>query len=379
LEVFFLYFAHSDIELLRLAGWCKNLPADISGMFDFQVFTQADVKQLVRTGLINVTSDGSIRLRDKGSRLIRHWGYHYHRDTKYRSGSETRRVEIARILLTFWRAGFQVYASTLEELGASQVFLSSMAARRDKSAGVWGGSVFWGLARFGQSVCSCYYAGDIQEQRINYKNERFTLNKAAFRFSSREAMLFAGPDLTLMARAFRNNNRQKHSDKETDLTFPQIRETVNHSLYLLPFGNDGAAQLRIMCEQNYRERLASAYFRAQNAEGSISAAPIGVTEADGMLGGICPWLVAVDMDIARTDRALRQTLSAGYSKLFVLCLESQKAALRQLYDENNVTLLIVPEECVLNAFGALPLFKPPTGVYSDREGRMLDASNLPVD
>ncbi len=254
-----------------------------------------------------------------------------------------------------------------------------MAARRDKSAGVWGGSVFWGLARFGQSVCACYYAGDIQEQRINYKNERFTLDKASLRFSSREAMLFAGSDLTALARAFRNNQRQKPSDRETELTLSQIRETVNHSLYLLPFGNDGAAQLRIMCEQNYRERLSSAYFRAQNAESRISPAPIGVTEADGMLGGICPWVIAADMDIYRIDRALRQTLSAGYSKLFALCFENQKTALRLLYDESNVTLLIVPEECVLNAFGALPLYKPPPGVYTDRKGGMLDAANLPVD
>jgi hypothetical protein len=348
-------------------------------MFSSQVFTQAGVNQLVKMGLINVTGDGSIRLRDKGSRFIRYLGYEYHRDTKYRSDSETRRVEIARILLTFWRAGFQVYAGTLEGLGASQAFLSSMAARRDKSAGVWGGSVFWGLARFGQNVCACYHAGDIQERRVNYKNERFTLDKAALRFSGREAMLFAGPEIASLARAFRNAKRQKPSDKETELTLPQVRETANHPIYLLPFGNEGARQLRIMCEQDYRGRLAAAFFRAQNTESRISAAPIGVTEADGMLGGICPWLVAVDMDICRIDRALRQAISAGYSKLFVLCFESQKAALRQLYDESAVTLLIVPEECVLNAFGALPLYNPPPGVYTDTKGGMLDAANLPVD
>lgn len=374
-----MYFAHSDIELLRLAGWCKNLPADISGMFSSQVFTQEGISLLVRTGLINVTGDRSIRLRDKGSRFLGYLDYKYHRDTKYRSDSETRRVEIARILLTFWRAGFQVYASSLEDLAMSQVFLSSMAARRGKAAGIWGGSVFWGLARFGQNVCACYHAGGIQEQRINYKNERFTLDKAAFRFSAREAMLFAGSDLATLARTFRNTKRQKPSVKETDLTLPQIRETVNHPLYLLPFGDSGAMQLCIMCEQNYRERLAAAFFREQNAEARISSAPVGVTEADGMLGGICPWIVSVDMDIGRTDRALRQTLSAGYSKLFVLCLESQKAALRLLYDKNLVTLLIVPEGCVLNAFGALPLYKPLANVYTDRKGGMIDASTLPVD
>jgi hypothetical protein len=98
-----------------------------------------------------------------------------------------------------------------------------------------------------------------------------------------------------------------------------------------------------------------------------------------MLNSICPWLIAVDMDIVRIDRALRQALAAGYSSLFVLCFDSQTAALRQLYDANHVTLVIVPEECVINVFGALPLYKPSSGVYTDRKGMMLDAAHLPVD
>ncbi len=32
-----------------------------------------------------------------------------------------------------------------------------------------------------------------------------------------------------------------------------------------------------------------------------------------------------------------------------------------------------------SGFGALPLYKPPPGVYTDRKGGMLDAANLPVD
>jgi hypothetical protein len=223
LEVKVLFFGHSDIELLRLAAWCKNLPPDISDMFAFQaskygkpvfqVFDPMSIEFLVRLGLVNVTQDGkSIRLRDKGSRLLRYLGYQYHRDSKYRSDYDDRRVEIARILLTFWRAGFQVYTGTPEDLEASQVFLSSMAARQDKYSNVWGGSAFWGFARLGQSACACYYAGGIQEQRVNYKNERFAQGKVALRFSLREAMIFAGPDYVRLARAFRNDGKLKPAD-----------------------------------------------------------------------------------------------------------------------------------------------------------------------
>jgi hypothetical protein len=254
-----------------------------------------------------------------------------------------------------------------------------MAARQDKYANVWGGSVFWGLARVGQSVCACYYAGDIQEQRINYKNERFILDKTALQLSAREAMLFAGPDLTTLARAFRNNGKLKPADKETELTLPQIRAEAVHPIYLLPFGNDGAAQLRIICEQNYRERLSAAYFRSRNMENHISAAPVGVTEADGMAAGVGPWLVAVDMDICRIDRALRQAIAAGYGKLVLLCLKNQRRALRLLYSEERAPILYLSDDCLISALGELPLYAPPPSVYTSRKGVAVDASNLPVD
>jgi hypothetical protein len=389
-EVKILFFGHSDIEFLRLAAWCKNLPPDISDMFAsqaskygkpvFQVFDPMSIEFLVRLGLVNVTQDGkSIRLRDKGSRLLRYLGYRYHRDSKYRSDFGDRRVEIARILLTFWRAGFQVYAGALEDLGNVQVFLSSMAARQDKVANVWGGSVFQGLARIGQTVCACYCPGNEKEMRLNHRNERFVMGKAALRFSLREAMIFAGPDYVRLARAFRNNGKLKPADKEADLTLPQIRGMANHPVYLLPFGDAGAMQLRIMCERNYWERLSSAYFRSRNLEAHISAAPLGVTGADGMVAGAGPWLVAVDMDICRIDRALRQASAAGYGKLTLLCLKNQRRALRLLYSEEKAPILYLPDDCLINAFGELPLYAPPPSVYTSRKGVTVDASHLPVD
>jgi hypothetical protein len=378
------------MELLRLAAWCKNLPPDISGMFSSrsdpdgeqpasQVFDRVSVEFLIQLGLINRTGDGrSIRLRDKGARLLGYLGYRYHRDTKYRSDPDDRRVEAARILLTFWRAGFDVYAGSLEDLGSPQVFLPSLAARQDKASNIWGGSVFRGLARFGQTACACYFTGEEKEPRLNHRNERFILDKAALRFSLREAMLFADPDPVRLARAFRNNGKPKPPEKEAEITLPRLLAKANHPVYLLPLGNAGALQLRMMREQDYMERLSAAFFRAQGAEGRLSPVPAGVTAADGMLGGVGPWIFAADLDIGRLDRALRQSLAAGYGKLFALCFESQKAALRQIYGEDRVTLLFVPEECVLNAFGELPLYTPKPGVYTNKRGGTVDASNLPV-
>lgn len=374
-----MLFSHSDIELLRLAGWCKSLPSDISGMFSSQVFDTMRIQFLVQLGLVNMTRNGqSLRLREKGWRFIRYLGYPYHKDAKYKSLHE-RRVEIARILLTFWRAGFQVFACSLEDLGASQVFLSSMAARRGRSSDIWGGAVFRGLARIGQSACACYYVGDSQEQRINYRGERFTLDKAVVRFSLEASMLLAGSDYVKLARAVRNTNTAKPPEKEAELTLPQLRQAVTHPLYLLECGEAGALQLLIMSQPDHRKRLA-AMLRSQHAQDRTTAPPPGVTAADGMLEGKIPWVSALDMDIHRLDKTYRQTMAAGCPGLTMLCLnERAKAALELLYDVRHANIVVVPEDRLVSAFGVLHPYQPKADVYVDTKGGIIHATHLPID
>lgn len=379
-----MYFGNSDIELLRLAAWCKNLPANLSDMLysqepASQVFDAMSVKFLIQLGLINVTrTQPSIRLREKGWRFLRYLGYQYHKDTKYRYNE--RRVEAARILLTFWRAGFQVFASSLDDLGKSQVYLSSMAARRDTASDVWGGAVFWGLARLRNNAIACYYVEDGRELRMNYRGERFTLDKAALRFSMRESMLLAGSSYVKLARAVRNNGASNPPDKETELTLPQIRQTASHPLYLLECGTTGALQLLIMSIEGYRKKLAAAMFRTQDMANRVTPPPPGVTDADGMVGGVGPWIVAFDMDIRRIDRACRQTLNAGFDKLTILCLNARaEAALKLLYGTEHTNILVVPEDRLVSAFGVLRPYAPAPDVYVDERGGIIDAAHLPVD
>ena len=378
-----MYFSCSDMELLRLAGWCKNLPAELSGMFTSQesgrpVFDRQSIKFLIQLGLVNVTRDGqSIRLREKGWRLLRYLGCQYHKDTKYKSALNERRIEIARILLTFWRAGFQVYGDALEDLGAPQVFVPSMAVRRTSTSDIWGGAVFRGLGRVGPTVCACYHVQE--EQRINYQGERFMLDKIALRFTTQEAMFFAGPEYIRLARAFRNNTIAKPEEKTGDLTLPQLREAASHPLHLLECGDVGALQLRIMSEADYRYRLAAAIFRTTDRTSQVFSPPIGVTDADGILPKLGPWVMAVDMDIHLIDRAYRQAMAAGYEKLLILCLEGQVSALRLLYGKEHVQLLAVSAQNLLDAFGALPLHEPAAEVYVNPKGGLLNAAHLPVD
>lgn len=372
-----MYLGNSDMELLLLAAWCKNLPADMADNFHGQVFNPTRVEQLDNAGLLMVTKNGKcIRLREKGWRLLRYLGVGYHKDKKYRSDYE-RRLEIARILLTFRRAGYDVFGAILGDLGASQVFVPSMVARRDAVRGgdIWGGAGFWGLGRIRNTIAACYHVTGHEKAALNYRNEKAMLDKAATIHGTEEAMIFAGSGYERLVRAIGNTVITKASDKGEQRTFSEIYRNATTPIHLLECSDNGAWQLLITAQENYKKRLAEVVFL------NLEAPPVGVTGADALMRApeaSYPLLISIDMDMSRIDRAYRQTITAGYPELVIACLESQKPALLQLYGDKRTKIVSITNKNLHNAFGTLLLFEPPEGVFIDRNGGMVDAAALPV-
>jgi len=372
-----MYLGNSDMELLLLAAWCKNLPPDMAKSYHSRVFVPARIGLLDQAGLSMISGNGQcVRLREKGWRFLKYLGVGYHKDRSYRS-DYGRRVEIARILLTFWRAGYDVFGAALGDLEGSRVFIPSMAARRDAAPGgdIWGGAGFWGLGRIGNTVAACYHVTGNEEAALNYRNEKALLDKAATILGIQGAMIFAGSGYEKPARAVGNNTPSKSSDKGEHRTFSEIRHAAATPVHLLECSDNGAWQLLIMAQENYRERLGHVVF--PNSE----PPPVGVRGADGLLrlpDASYPWLLSIDMDVCRIDRAFRQTVAAGYPALVMACLPTQEKVLISLYGDKNAKIIVITGEDLLNAFGALRLYEPAPGPYLDEEGGMIDAANLPV-
>jgi len=366
------------MELLRLAAWCKNLPSDMAGSLHTRVLDPASIRLLDQAGLAMITKNGrSVRLREKGWRFLQHLDIQYHKDTSYRSGYG-RRIEGARILLTFWRAGYEVFASTLEDLEGPRVFALSMAARRDAARGgdIWGGAGFWGLARIGDTVVSCYHVTGHENAALNYRNEKAMLDKAAALLKASGAMIFAGLGYEKLIRAIGNTAISKATGKGGQRTFAEIYRNAATPVHLLECSDTGALQLRVMAQEDYRKRLADVVLQYYGPP------PVGVTAADGLLWmrdeESLPWLLAVDMDICRIDRTYRQAVGAGYPGLVLVCLPPQEKPLLMLYGDKRIKFVVITSEDLLSAFGSLPLREPP-GPYLDEEGGMIDAAHLPVD
>ncbi len=369
----------SDIDLLRLAAWCKNLPSDISKRFAAEMFCPDEMEFKEKKGLIGRAKNGkSFRLWELGWQLLRYFGYDYHRDAGYRA-DDGRRLEVANILLTFYRAGYNVFAEKADDLAASQVFLQSPAARRDASAGdLWGGAVFHGMASIGELVAVCYYIAGYEDTQINRRNERMLLDKASAMLRRRPAQIFAGPDYLRLARMLRNPAPKADKATESKWTFAEMYRNAPCPLYLLECSDIGARQLMIMSQQDYRRRLVIAL------AGEDAGPPAGIRDADGQvfLTGEqypMPAALAVDMDVKRLDRAFRQSMDSGHAKLGIFCLAEQKKALEYLYaGGGKAQVLILPPKAVAAAFGELFPHEPAPAAYIDREGGSYNATDLPV-
>ena len=376
-------FGCSDIELFQLAAWCKNLPADIFKSIHSQIFNSVRIRLLDQAGLLMVTENKkSIRLRENGWRLLEYLGAGYHKDSSYRSEYE-RRVESAQILLTFWRAGYNVFGSHPSDMGAAQVFVLSMAARRGaaRAGDIWGGAAFWGLGRTIDTVFSCYYVTGHEKALFHYRSEKALLDKAAAMLGTKAAMIFAGrgnkgSGYIRIAKALGNAKSAKLSCNGDKMGYADIYRNAQVSIHLLECSDEGALQLLIMTQEDYRRRLGDTVFHGH------ASPPVGITSADGLLRvsetEAIPWLLAIDMDICRIDRAIRQTAGAGYSMIVIACLAKQEAALKILFSDDIAKYVIINDKNLMDAFGVLRLYEPVSSPYMDSKGGMIDATNIPI-
>ena len=97
----------SDVDLLRLIGFVKNLPAGQEQVYSLKLFTPAVVRPLQEYGFLDLNRNGlSFSLRPAGQNFLQSLGYDYPQDKRQPSHLPElyRRFEGVRVLLTCYRA-----------------------------------------------------------------------------------------------------------------------------------------------------------------------------------------------------------------------------------------------------------------------------------
>lgn len=352
-----------DFDLLRLLRWCRCVyPSDLKA-----VFSESEILNLVGAGLMKLHSgSASLILTGKGQHLLNE---EYGNDIpnmapSYREIDIARRVRTARLILTAYHAGLQVFTTDMEALTiGSALFLPSLTRARGRN--LWGNSRIAAVGRVGDLICGFHNIGSDAGKIIPADELRaFSANTSGV--GGNPVMIFSGTGYReilaeLEAAAPDTGNRL--------VRYGEAYRRMPVPVHLLACDETGAMQLKIMSEPDYRNRLTRAALRGQ-----YRPPPDGL-DCDALFDGI-PFLMAADMDLRRSDAAVEAAYSQGYSQIAMAALEAQtKSILDARYgDTGKARIFMLTESALTEFFGCPPaLYAPPDEAYPTKKGDVLYA------
>lgn len=374
-----MIFDNAEIELLRLAAWFKGLPAELPERFSSPVFDPAGIEALKSLRLLYASQERrQYRLTPTGWDFLAGIGFTYPQDAKYISDPVKlrRREQAAKVMFTFYRAGFQIFCDCLEALEQPGVFLAAEAMQRSlrlQNTKVWNGLRLCGIGRFGNCGCLLHFT---DERGLYFVNEMNRFRRAATA-CDRAVSIYAASRYADAAYWLRHEPPAGEKKHKSDwVSFRQAARMTQLPLHLLECSDAGALQLLLMQAPNYRKRAA----RLILAEGYRPAHP-ALPDTDALLPdtgkGPRPLVAAMDMDLKRLERAIEAAASLGCGQLAVAAFPEQLEALVGLFgQEGNVVFYQVEKEEVARAL-RLSLYAPERSPFLDGKGGYVHVSQIP--
>ena len=326
-----MLFDCSDIDLLRLTGFLKNLPTGQEQRYFLRLLTPAVISPLQEYGYLGLTRNGlSYSLKPAGYDLLCSLGFDYPQDKRQPSHLPElhRRFEGASIFLTFYRAGIEVFSPQFSGLHQPLAYVHGSVIRRDScmaNTKLFGGCRFSGIGRIGDTAYAVHF---IDGNRMCYSTELRLLQNAIHPYGCHAGLIFARNSYLEAARLLAAAPPEEKARNDS-VTYREAYEKTSLPVHLLACSDAGAFQLRIMALEDYRPKMAGLLL-GKGYQSPDSRIP----DSDGLLfdgKARLPFVAAVDMDLKRIDRAYQAAREAGYPRLALGALEPQAKALQLLY------------------------------------------------
>ena len=318
-----MLFSVEEIEALRLCAWCKDLPVACG-----KYLAEEAVALLRSIGYLRQSRCGqSYRVTLQGYAFLDSIGLHYEPDRQYRGQGAvlTRRLQMAELVLFFYRMGANVFLDALEAGSKIPSFLPSFALRRKAASNLLGGSRFAGICYGADIALIPYYLSDgndglypMAEERI-FTADRLLMGRKPF-------VVYTGkPSLDGVITVSPNSRDRK--TKSTTQTFAQASRMFSCGVGYVPLTQWGLRQLRILLEPDYRTRLAkkllgSAYMPA--ADRPCDAVHRTTKE---------PYLVGIGCDFNQFESVVNEGVTAH-----IILLANQLTAVGKYLQGRNVIL-----------------------------------------
>ena len=382
-----MLFDGSDIDLLRLTGFLKNLPIGQEEKYSLRLLTPSVLGPLQEYGYLGLTRNGlSYSLKPAGYDLLCSLGFDYPQDKRQPSHLPElhRRFEGASVLPTFYRAGIEVFSPQFSGLHQPLAYVHGSVIRRDScmaNTKLLGGCRFSGIGRIGDTAYAVHF---IDGNRMCYSTELRLLQNAIHPYGCHAGLIFARHNYLETARLLATAP-PKEKARNDSVTYREAYEKTSLPVHLLACSDAGAFQLRLMALDEYRPKMAGLLL----GKGYQPSDP-RIPDSDSLLSdgkNRLPFVAAMDMNLKRIDRAYIAAREAGYPRLALGALEPQAKALQLLYQVTGkavVYSVAIPnllkslwESGQQELANTLRLYEPPPTAYITQEGGALHASAVP--
>ena len=372
-----MIFDTAEMELLKLAGWFKGLPSDLSRRFCSQIFSPAGIRSLEILRLIYHSEErGQYRLTPTGWDFLSQSGFDYPQDAKYISDpiKLRRREQAARVMFTFYRSGADIFCDALGDLQRPDVFLSNEAMQRSlrrQNTKVWNGLRMCGVGRLGDCGCLLHFADDLG---MYFVNEMSRFQKAVAHCPASVSVYAADSYSDAVYWLLHEPAAMEKKHKSDWTSYHSAAKATRIPLHLLECSDVGALQLLIMRQPDYRTKIA----RRLLADAYRPPHP-GLPDTDATIfleGKEAPVVIAMDMDVKRIGRACRGAIALG--------LQPQLFAFAEQFDALSTLLAPLGRIGVYQVAAGeiarmldLSLYDPPVTPFLSEKGEYLYVSQIP--
>ncbi|MDL2288469.1 hypothetical protein LJC32_03700 [Oscillospiraceae bacterium OttesenSCG-928-F05] len=376
-----MLFSEFDIELLKLAAMNKIFPLGVGTAFHTRLLSRQEIQPLISLGALRLNRAGNL-LRPSPSAydLLEGCDLFFHRDSRPQNKASLlqRRVHSFYSLLTFYRAGAYVFGegSDFPIVPETGSYISAVEIRRARNNAL-GSTSFYGIYFSGGTAYMLWDVGG--SKGVYLQNEIRIFNSIVEEVRRRtgqeytRAGIFMGASVGEIEEAVfgepgRNMGR-KNEHGDTGAAFHKAFNDIALPIHFLPIGDDGARQLKLMQMPGYPEVAARAVmgdtyrppYEAMPDTDTVHPQPPHV-----------PVVMAFDMDIKRTSRALSQAREGGFEQICIVAAPEQTPFLTRRYGEDGLAAIhTVTWDTLFGAVsGGLPLYEPSDRVFTHNNRRI---------
>jgi hypothetical protein len=355
-----LILDNTGLLLLRLAGAYRWLPSGSLGTLRLYEMS-AETEKLIALKLMTRPRSGKyLMLTARGYEFLNEHGWHYERSVKRayeNSVALQRRLDVCSVMMTALRAGIDTLCDGPYALRGQPVFRPAFALRTG-GVNLMNAASCIGFGHWGNTAYILQYAGK-DSRGMYFANELSQLHRLAPVFdeslSTPSAMILAGGSYAEVYERVHSHVLPKTDTVRGYADYSDAYRLCELPVHLLSCDETGAMQLAVMCEPNYREKIAFAAFGDKWTRRDEQ-----IPDADGCVDG-CPLVIAVDMDVRRVMRVISEAQSLGRREIMLAALREQikNFYLSVIPKDKGVTPLIIRDSLLYTSFGRrITLYSP---------------------